>query len=98
MNDTLTRMIKQLRLGGMLESLEVRLQEARGNNLSHEEFLELILQDESNIRQQRLITRRIKAASFRDLKTLEDFDLSLHLDQAQAGLRPGQLPVHSRSP
>jgi DNA replication protein DnaC len=45
-----------------------------GNNLSHEEFLELILQDESNIRQQRLIARRIKTASFRDLKTLEDFD------------------------
>ena len=78
MNDTLVRMIKQLRLGGMLESLEVRLQEARGNNLSHEEFLELILQDESNIRQQRLITRRVKAASFRDLKTLEDFDFGFN--------------------
>jgi len=74
MNDTLVRMIRQLRLGGLLESLDVRLQEARGNNLSHEEFLELILQDESNIRQQRLITRRVKAASFRDTKTLEDFD------------------------
>jgi len=78
MNDTLVRMIKQLRLGGLLESLEVRLQEARGNNLSHEEFLELILQDESNIRQQRLIARRVKAASFRDLKTLEDFDFGFN--------------------
>jgi DNA replication protein DnaC len=78
MNDTLVRMIRQLRLGGLLESLDVRLQEARGNNLSHEEFLELILQDESNIRQQRLITRRVKAASFRDLRTLEDFDFGFN--------------------
>jgi DNA replication protein DnaC len=78
MNDTLVNMAKQLRLGGLLQSLEVRLQEARGNNLSHEEFLELILQDESQVRQQRLITRRIKAASFRDLKTLDGFDFQFN--------------------
>lgn len=78
MNDTLARMARQLRLGGLLESLDVRLQEAMGNSLSHEEFLELILQDEVNIRQQRLIARRIKTASFRDLKTLEDFDFGFN--------------------
>lgn len=78
MNNTVVKMGKQLRLSGLLESLDVRLQEARGNNLSHEEFLELILQDELNIRQQRLIGRRIKTASFRDLKSLEDFDFSFN--------------------
>ena len=78
MNDAVVKMTRQLRLGGLLESLDVRLQEARGNNLSHEEFLELILQDELNIRQQRLIARRIKAAKFRDLKSLEDFDFSFN--------------------
>jgi hypothetical protein len=45
MNDAVVKMARQLRLGGMLETLEVRLQEAMGNNLSHDEFLELILQD-----------------------------------------------------
>lgn len=78
MNDTVVKMTRQLRLSGLLESLDVRLQEAKGNNLSHEEFLELILQDELNIRQQRLIARRIKAARFRDLKSLEDFDFSFN--------------------
>ena len=78
MNDALVSMIKRLRLSGLLESLEVRLQEARGNNLAHEEFLELILQDETHIRSQRLISRRVKSASFRDLKTLEDFDFSFN--------------------
>ena len=78
MNDTVVKMAKQLRLSGLLESLDVRLQEAKGNNLSHEEFLELILQDELNIRQQRLIARRIKTAAFRDLRSLEDFDFSFN--------------------
>lgn len=78
MNDTLAKMTRQLRLGGMAESLDVRLQEAKGNNLAPEEFLELILQDELNIRQQRLIARRVKTASFRDMKTLDDFDFSFN--------------------
>jgi DNA replication protein DnaC len=52
----------------------VRLQEASGNRLSHAEFLELILQDELLVRKERLIQRRIRAATFRDVKTLEDFD------------------------
>lgn len=74
MNESLVAAIKKLRLSGMLQVLEVRLQEAAGNSLSHAQFLELILQDELDIRKQRQIARRIKAASFRDLKTLEDFD------------------------
>ena len=78
MKDTLRQGLKQLRLSGLAQSLEVRLQEARGNNLSHDEFLELIIQDELNIRQQRLIERRRKAAQFRDTRTLEDFDFTFN--------------------
>ncbi len=78
MNNTLIQSIRQLRLSGLLESLEIRLQEASGNQLSHADFLELIFQDELNIRHQRMIQRRIKAACFRDLKTLEDFDFSFN--------------------
>jgi len=57
-----------------MEALDVRIQEASGNRLSHEEFLELVVQDELHIRDQRRIRRRVKAASFRDHKSLEDFD------------------------
>ena len=78
MNDNVRRMARNLRLGGLLETLELRLQEARGNNLSHDEFLEIILQDELNIREQRLIKRRIKTATFRDMKTLESFDFGFN--------------------
>ena len=45
MNATLSDALKQLRLSGLASSLDVRLQEARGNGLSHAEFLELVLQD-----------------------------------------------------
>ena len=74
MNDAMQTALKKLRLSGMAQSLDVRLQEAAGNGLNHTEFLELILQDELAIRAERLINRRIKAAAFRELKTLEDFD------------------------
>jgi DNA replication protein DnaC len=74
MNTALQQSIRKLRLSGMLESLEIRLQEAASSTLAHAEFLELILQDELNIRGQRLIQRRVKAAGFRDQRTLEDFD------------------------
>jgi len=78
MNDLLRQAFRQLHLSGLAQSLDVRLQEARGNNLNHEEFLELILQDELNIRQQRLIERRRKSAQFRDTRTLEDFDFAFN--------------------
>jgi DNA replication protein DnaC len=78
MQESLATALKKLRLSGMTQSLDVRLQEAAGNGLNHGEFLELILQDELLVRAERLIQRRIKAAAFRDRKTLEDFDFSFN--------------------
>jgi len=78
MNGSLQNTLKTLRLSGVLETLDVRLQEAAGNSLNHAEFLELILQDEMLVRKQRQIKRGIKAAGFRDLKTIEDFDFEFN--------------------
>lgn len=79
MNPHLTKYARQLRLSGLLASLELRLQESRTHQLPHEQFLELVLQDELNVRQQRLIDKRRRAAGFRDAnKTLEDFDWSFN--------------------
>jgi DNA replication protein DnaC len=74
MNDALRSALKKLRLSGLLEGLEVRLQEAAGHGLSHIEFLELILQDELAVRSDRQLQRRVKAALFRELKPLDQFD------------------------
>lgn len=74
MKDSMDTALKKLRLSGLAQTLEVRLQEASGNHLTHMEFLELILQDELTVRQDRLIQRRVKAAGFREMRTLDDFD------------------------
>ena len=78
MNDRLHRTLRQLRLSGLAESLDVRLQEAAGHQLNHVEFLELILQDELLVRNQRQIQRRVQAAQFRETKALDDFDWSFN--------------------
>ena len=78
MNESLQTTLRKLRLSGLAQSLDVRLQEAAGHSLTHAEFLELILQDELAVRSDRLVNRRVKAATFREPRTLEDFDWSFN--------------------
>jgi DNA replication protein DnaC len=78
MNEALLNSLKQLRLSGMGTTLEVRLQEAATNRLGHDQFLELILQDEMAVRKERRINRRLRKASFVNLKTLDEFDWSFN--------------------
>jgi DNA replication protein DnaC len=78
MNDTMSRLMRELRLSGMRETLEVRLTEAASSNLTHLEFLELVLTDESLVRADRKVDRGIKRAGFRDVRRLEDFDFSFN--------------------
>lgn len=78
MNDSIQSALRKLRLPGVRQTLDVRLQEARSGNLDHAEFLELILQDELLVRANRLRERRLKVASFRHLRALEDFDWSFN--------------------
>ena len=70
----LTLNLKLLRLSGLASTLEVRLQEAAANRLTHGEFLSLVIQDELNIRTQKRIANRSRAAGFREMKTLDQFD------------------------
>jgi DNA replication protein DnaC len=58
--------------------LELRLQEAEANRLPYAQFLELLLQDEINVRHQRLIGRRHKWADFREPRCLENFDFGFN--------------------
>lgn len=78
MKESLASTLRQLRLSGLAETLDVRLQEAAGNGLNHEEFLEIIFEDEKAVRKDRLLKRRTKIAAFRDQRTLEDFDWSFN--------------------
>ena len=78
MNESIKQHLRKLRLSGMRQNLELRLQEAQGHQLPHETFLEALLQDEVNLREQRSIKRRIKAARFRDQRSLQSFDFSFN--------------------
>jgi DNA replication protein DnaC len=78
MKDSLQTTLRQLRLSGLAQTLDVRLQEAASHNLSHVEFLELILQDELLVRDERQINRRVKWAAFRELKPLDEFDFAFN--------------------
>ena len=99
MNESLRTALKQLRLSGMTQSLEVRLQEAAGNGLNHTEFLELVLQDELLVRKERQIKRRIKAAMFREFRNPRGFRPAVQsINQKETDLRLGELPVHQRVP
>ena len=48
----LIEQLKQLRLGGLVDSLELRLQEAEKQQLSYLDFLSLLIQDELERRSQ----------------------------------------------
>lgn len=74
MRNSIHDKLKELRLSGMIASLDVRLQEARGNRLDYQEFLELLIFDEMAVRDDRKIKRALKRAAFRNLKTLDHFN------------------------
>lgn len=78
MNNTLKQHAQTLHLSGLLDSLQLRLQEAEANRLPYAQFLELLFQDEINVRHQRLLNRRHKQAEFRELRSLENFDFSFN--------------------
>lgn len=70
----------------MISTLDVRLQEAAGNGLSHLEFLELIVNDELAVRSDRAIARRVKAARFRETKTLDEFNFGFNASIKQRAI------------
>lgn len=75
---TLTPQLKQLRLSGILETLDVRHQQAIAEQWSYVQFLEQLLQDEVERRNQKQLTLRLRRAAFQPDKTLERFDFAFN--------------------
>ncbi|BCO08855.1 ATP-binding protein [Desulfolithobacter dissulfuricans] len=71
-------MLKQLRLSGIMDSLEIRNRQAIDEKMAYTDFLALLIQDEVARRTQRKFDLRIRRAGFRNQKTLEDFDFSFN--------------------
>jgi len=66
--------LKQLRLSGILDSLEARNRQAIDGKLAYTEFLALLVGDEVARREQKKFSLRLRRAQFRTTKTLEQFD------------------------
>jgi len=70
--------LKRLKLGGMLQTLELRLDQAHQEKLGHLEFLELMLEDEIQRRANKALANRIQRARFEEAQTLSDFDFAFN--------------------
>lgn len=67
-------LLKQLRLSGILDSLEARNRQAVAGQLAYTDFLALLVQDEVARRDQRQFAMRLRKAQVVGDKTFERFD------------------------
>ena len=80
----LNRALRSLGLSGMADGLEARLLQAQTERMVPIDIVSTLVSDELNRRQDRLHTRRLKRAEFRDAdKTLDsyDFDFNKKMDR-----------------
>ena len=70
--------LKQLRLSGILDTLEARSRQAIDEHWTYAEFLERLLEDEVERRQQKQLSMRVRRAALASDKTLETFDFTFN--------------------
>ena len=75
-NTELAPLLKRLKLSAMLDTLPERIALARREQLDYSSFLEIILVDEINRRDNRRTELRLRSAGFEEICRLEDFDWS----------------------
>jgi DNA replication protein DnaC len=70
--------MRMLKLNGMVDSLDVRLNQAQKDGIGFREFLELLLEDEVQCRANKRLATRIIRARFEEDKSLEGFDFNFN--------------------
>ena len=78
MTHQLIPFLKRLRLSGILETLDVRNQQAIETQWTYIEFLARLLEDEVERRAQKQLQLRIRRAAINTTKTLEGFDFNFN--------------------
>jgi len=71
-------MLKELRLSGVLDSLEQRNRQAIEQKMAYTDFLAMVVQDEIARRAQKRLSLALRRANFRNQKTIEDFDFTFN--------------------
>jgi len=72
----LTPQLKQLRLSGVLETLDARQRQAIDAHWSYEDFLARLLDDEIERRAQKQLAQRLRRGAINETKTFETFDFA----------------------
>jgi len=72
----MAQQLRQLRLSGVLDSLETRIRQAIDERISHVEFLQLLLADEVARRESAKMALLLRRAQFASSKTIEQFDFN----------------------
>ena len=75
----LTPRLKRLRLSGILETLDVRNQQAIAEKWAYVEFLTRLVEDEVERRDHKQLALRLRRATVNSGKTLESFDFAFNL-------------------
>jgi len=78
LNHQVGTQLKQLRLSGVLETLEGRQRQAIEAKWSYVDFLARLLEDEIERRAQKQLSLRVRRSSVNTTKTLEGFDFSFN--------------------
>ena len=78
MTHQLIPFLKRLRLSGVLQTLEVRNQQAIDGHWTYVEFLARLVEDEVERRAQKQLALRIRRAAINSTKTLEGFDFNFN--------------------
>lgn len=73
-NQSLKTVLRRMRLSGMLDTMPDRVAYAKKTKLSYQDFLELVLQDEIDRRDQVGLMNRLRKAQFEDEQVFENFD------------------------
>jgi DNA replication protein DnaC len=68
--------LRDLKLSGMLDTLDACLAQAHAGELGHLDFLQVLCQDEISRRDSASLQRRVRAARFETQSTLEGFDFA----------------------
>jgi len=70
--------MRMLKLSGMVETLNMRLDQAQKEGLAFTQFLEILLEDEVHHRANKRLATRMYRARFEEEKNLEGFDFSFN--------------------
>jgi DNA replication protein DnaC len=76
--EELMRLLKKLRLSGVLQTLDLRTRQATDDDVAHVDFLCRLLLDEVERRDQKQLEQRVRRASFDGHKSIEDFDFTFN--------------------